>query len=542
MIEQSHRRITTFFAALILCTTPFLTVDHPAFATSSTGVMIPLYTYPGTTWTQVIAAKTANPSVPIVVTINPSSGPGSSSDSNFVSGIQQLQAAGVTVLGYVYTSYGSRSTSAVESDINAYINWYHVDGIMFDEMSNVDGSQTYYSTLTNYVHSHGMTLSVGNPGTSTLSSYVGTVDVLSISEGSMPSASTLQANTFNGAYPKSDFEFVAYGVSSLPSQSTITTDSNYVAWIYITNDGGSNPYDTLPSYFATEVAMLNTGSTSTAPGAPTGLTTTASSSSQINLSWTAPSNNGGSGITGYKIEQSTNAGSTWSTLVANTASTGTTYSNTGLAASTAYTYRVSTINAIGTSSPSGTSSATTLTSTSGGTSISLTVNSDNLAKSQINGMWVSLLASNGTTLASGFTPITFSVTSGAQYVVQAANYKSTIFNHWQDGTTNSSLTITPTQNTTLTAYYSTAVTIKVKSVDLSGTAFNGMWTVVNSHSTTLATGYTPFSYSAQSGNTYTVTVANYQNYVFSHWSDGSTNPTRMITPTQNTTLVAYYST
>src|SRR5207237_761043 len=73
----------------------------------------------------------------------------------------------------------------------------------------------------------------------------------------------------------------------------------------------------------------------TAPQPPTGLTATAVSSSQINLSWTAPSNTGGSAITGYKIERSTDGGTTWSIIQSNTGSTTTTYSNTGLAPSTA---------------------------------------------------------------------------------------------------------------------------------------------------------------------------------------------------------------
>src|SRR5437899_3954696 len=93
------------------------------------------------------------------------------------------------------------------------------------------------------------------------------------------------------------------------------------------------------------------------PQPPTGLTATAVSPSQINLSWTAPANNGGSQITGYKIERSVSGGA-FSVLVANTGSTATTYSNTGLATNTSYTYRVSAINGIGTSSPSSTASAT----------------------------------------------------------------------------------------------------------------------------------------------------------------------------------------
>src|SRR2546426_5238653 len=76
-----------------------------------------------------------------------------------------------------------------------------------------------------------------------------------------------------------------------------------------------------------------------APSPPTGLTATVLSSSQINLSWTAPTDNGGSAITGYKIERSTNGGTTWTTIVSNSGSTATTYSDTGLTPPTNYTYR-----------------------------------------------------------------------------------------------------------------------------------------------------------------------------------------------------------
>ena len=95
------------------------------------------------------------------------------------------------------------------------------------------------------------------------------------------------------------------------------------------------------------------------PSPPTNLTANAVSSSEIDLSWTAPSNPGSLLLTGYKIERSTNGGTTWSTIVSNTGSTATTFSDTGLTASTTYMYRVSAINPVGTSSPSNTASATT---------------------------------------------------------------------------------------------------------------------------------------------------------------------------------------
>ncbi len=105
---------------MFLVLVPFLVSTHHASAVGSTGVIVPLYSPPGSYWAQIIQAKNAHPSVPIVVIINPNSGPGTSSNADYATGISQMQASGITVLGYVYTSYGTRSIASVEADINSY--------------------------------------------------------------------------------------------------------------------------------------------------------------------------------------------------------------------------------------------------------------------------------------------------------------------------------------------------------------------------------------------------------------------------------------
>src|SRR5437868_937297 len=106
MAPKSYGIIFSAILTVLVLTAPLLGKTS-AFATSTTktGIMIPLYSYPGSSWNSVIQSKTANPSVPYVAIINPSNGPGNAIDSNFVSSIKKLQSANITVLGYVYTSY-----------------------------------------------------------------------------------------------------------------------------------------------------------------------------------------------------------------------------------------------------------------------------------------------------------------------------------------------------------------------------------------------------------------------------------------------------
>ncbi len=75
---------------------------------------------------------------------------------------------------------------------------------------------------------------------------------------------------------------------------------------------------------------------------PTGLSATAVSPTQINLFWSAPTQNYGKIIIGYKIEQQLSPG-VFDIVVYNTGSTLTAYSMTGLKTGVAYTYRVSAI-------------------------------------------------------------------------------------------------------------------------------------------------------------------------------------------------------
>jgi subtilisin family serine protease len=97
------------------------------------------------------------------------------------------------------------------------------------------------------------------------------------------------------------------------------------------------------------------------PAAPTGLSASAVSSSQINLSWTDQSTN----ENGFRIERCTGSGCTSFIEIGSVGVNVTTFQDTtGLAASTTYAYQVVAFNGGGGSSPSNVAEATTLTAPS----------------------------------------------------------------------------------------------------------------------------------------------------------------------------------
>ncbi len=106
------------------------------------------------------------------------------------------------------------------------------------------------------------------------------------------------------------------------------------------------------------------GGSPTIPAAPSGLTASAVSSSQINLNWT---DNAGD-ETAYKVERATSSSGPWTEIAGSLAANTTSFQATGLAASTTYHFRVRASNAAGNSNYSNTASATTQASGGGGAS------------------------------------------------------------------------------------------------------------------------------------------------------------------------------
>jgi peptidoglycan hydrolase-like protein with peptidoglycan-binding domain len=183
----------------------------------------------------------------------------------------------------------------------------------------------------------------------------------SIASSTTASAATITWTTDEAATSKVVYGTTASYGSATSSGTLVTSHSLSLAsllsstlyhFAVVSADASGNTSTSSDYTFTT--SALDTSP----PSSPTGLAATAVSSSQINLAWTASTDS--IGVVGYKIYRNAAQIAT---------STGTTYSDIGLSASTTYSYMVAAYDAAGNvSTQSSSASATTQVASSGGSS------------------------------------------------------------------------------------------------------------------------------------------------------------------------------
>lgn len=182
------------------------------------------------------------------------------------------------------------------------------------------------------------------------------------------------------------------------SNMGLTANTTYFYRVRATNAAGS-------SANSNEASATTQQASANPPAAPANLTATAISSSQINLAWIDNAND----ETGYVVERSATSGSGFASIATLGANT-TSFSNTGLAASTTYFYRVRANNGAGSSPNSNEASATTQAAASAGSSYSV---------QQLNGTtFITILASDNT--AQSFTTVQAGSITSASFRLQQA--------------------------------------------------------------------------------------------------------------------------
>jgi len=208
------------------------------------GLIVPVYFYNLSDWDRVVRAD-----IDEVVIINPSNGPGSSVDDNYVDFINDLVVNNKKPVGYVYTKWGERDIDAVKDDIDTWLSFYpQIKGFFLDEAASGADKLYYYEELKEYIKSKGDYYIVLNPGTSPHPSYFDIADNIVVYEGN----STNLKDECSSYSDKSSI--IVYNATKDEMLNII--NKYHCRYLYITDDTLPNPYDTLPSYFDEEIDAL----------------------------------------------------------------------------------------------------------------------------------------------------------------------------------------------------------------------------------------------------------------------------------------------
>ena len=276
-----HRRGEVQRCVLMTAAVPFLLAAHAGQNARAelTTALVPMYTYPGTdptSWTHL--DQSAN-QINIDAIINPASGPGTFTDTNYVAAIANLDATKYgRAFAYIRTDFGTRDLSAVEADIQSYRTLYGGNkfaGFFIDQM-NIPANLGLYQSIYNYIRSiPGSSYTViGNPGSPfifplTPDQVLSTADQLVIFEGPNTALNPGDPGFNDYPYGLNWFQNPSYSsrrfaniIHDAPESSLLSdlskAQSLNAGSIFITDGTGGNPYDGLPSYWDQEVASLPT--------------------------------------------------------------------------------------------------------------------------------------------------------------------------------------------------------------------------------------------------------------------------------------------
>ena len=264
----------------------------PAYFAPSPAGLPPATTTNGTAdWNRLIAAQDAqriNNQQPIVAIVNPNTGAGTTGDRAYYQKVYtDFANAGGTLIGYVPSGFVGQSINpdasckpstagTVVGCAQAYRDLYPniISGIFVDEFGIQAGTNPgltatqvtdFYTQIYDGIKGIDANWTVfGNPGSNAPIEF--------LRQGNRGGANTLITYEDIGAnypnnvpsgyvnnFPSSTFGNFVLQTPQSSLQSVIDTAvSRNVGYIFVTDDGADgNPYDELPTYFATELSIIN---------------------------------------------------------------------------------------------------------------------------------------------------------------------------------------------------------------------------------------------------------------------------------------------
>jgi hypothetical protein len=176
----------------------------------------------------------------------------------------------------------------------------------------------------------------------------------------------------------------------------------------------------------------------------------------------------------------------------------------------------------------------------------LTINAVDASGNNLTGLSV-VLTQNRETIASGYMPAVFSLNNSQSYTIRAADYGTYTFDHWSDGSTLRTRTLSITHDTQLTAIYrninapapSGMSLLSMTAVNSTGKPLTGFSVSVWQNGTLVATSFMPNTFLLKNGIQYQITVTSFGNYKFGYWNYNTkdTNTIYLVSGSSTTPLI-----
>jgi Spherulation-specific family 4 len=189
-----------------------------------------------------------------LVILNPASGPGDRPDPAYHTALAPLRDAGVQVAGYVDTNYGERPRRDALADIELYREWYDVAGVMFDRVSAGLPELRHYALLARRARKLGAQTVVFNHGVHPHEAYARHADVLGTFEGPWSVYLEQSVPRWTRRWPPDRFYHVVYSIPPADlGNAFLMAGRRRAGCVYVTDQGGGNPYRRLPPTVPTSV-------------------------------------------------------------------------------------------------------------------------------------------------------------------------------------------------------------------------------------------------------------------------------------------------
>jgi hypothetical protein len=228
---------------------------------STPQLFVPFYLHTTKDSPAVQQLALASKSLSVVAVINPNNGPTDGQpDVNITSSVETLLGAGILLLGYTASLYGTRDLNEVISDVNKYSGWkpeYKLNGIFLDQASAELDKIDYYKQIYNYTRKQFgcKSKTFTGVGTNVDEVFFGddknrTADTIVIFEDDYDNWVNFKFSSYTKSRAESELCAIIHSCPKENMKDAVDIAvNNNIGFIYVTDRQMNNPFDALPTYF-----------------------------------------------------------------------------------------------------------------------------------------------------------------------------------------------------------------------------------------------------------------------------------------------------